>query len=108
MRVAHKIDLIILSALLLMLLLLPRSGYGETLQFGEYIVRYSAVTTNVLPAQIAQSYGLQRSSRNGLLNIAVQKKQTGDEAALIGATLHGSVSDLTGHAHPITFRETRE
>lgn len=109
MRVAHKVDIVILAALLLLLLLLiPKTGHGETREFGDYVVRYNAIPTTALGADMAKSYGIERSNRNGLLNIAVQKKRDGAEAELVGAKLSGSVSDLTGHTHPIAFRETRE
>lgn len=108
MRVAHKIDIAILAVLLLLLLLLiPKTGIGQTREFGDYIVRYSAISSTALVADVAKTYGIERSSRNGLLNVAVQKRRDGD-AELIGAKISGTISDLTGHSHPIAFRETKE
>jgi Domain of unknown function (DUF4426) len=108
MRAVHRIDIPVIAALLLSTLLIPQSSVGETLQFGDYIVRYSAVSTNALGVEAAKTYGIERSSRNGLLNIAVQKKHESGEPELIGAKINGIVGDLTGHHHPIAFRETKE
>ena len=95
-------------ATIMALLLFANIAFAQSQEFGDIVVRYSAVSTNALPDDTAKSYGIERSSRNGLLNIAVQRKRDGADAELIGAKIAGSVSDLTGHAHAITFRETRE
>jgi hypothetical protein len=109
MRVAHKVGVLIAAiALLLILLLLPRYGQGaqsNTQDFGDYIVHYSAISTNQLMADVAKSYGIERSSRHGLLNIAVQAKSN---THMIGATVSAEVADLSGHHTPIQVRQTSE
>ena len=109
MRVAHKVGVLIAAiALLLILLLLPRHGQGaQTQDFGDYIVHYSAISTNQLVAAVAKSYGIERSDRRGLLNIAVQSKG-GTDAHMVGATVSAEVADLSGHRTPIQVRETQE
>ena len=110
MRVAHKIGLLIgLIALLLLALLLPRTGHADqSATFGDVTVRYSAISTDQLVAAIAQSYGIERSNRNGLVNIAVEQRNAEGASAMIAAAVTGSVADLAGHSRPIRFRETRE
>ena len=81
---------------------------NQTATFGDVVVRYSAISTNQLFPEVAKSYGIQRSSRNGLVNIAVQKKDDSDIPQLISAMVSGNVGDLTGHPKPIAFRETKE
>ena len=111
MRVAHKVGVLIAAiALLLILLLLPRHGQGaqtNTQDFGDYIVHYSAISTNQVMAEVAKSYGIERSGHRGLLNIAVQAKDSGD-AHMVGADVRAEVADLTGHRTPIAVRETSE
>jgi hypothetical protein len=111
MRVAHKVGVLIAAiALLLILLLLPRHGQGaqaNTQDFGDYIVHYSAISTNQLMAEVAKSYGIERSARRGLLNIAVQAK-SGGRTQMVGADVSAEVADLTGHRTPIAIRETSE
>ena len=109
MRVAHKVGVLIAAiALLLILLLLPRHSEGaqpNTQDFGDYIVHYSAISTNQLMTEVAKSYGIERSGHRGLLNIAVQAKSN-DQAHMIGANISADVADLTGHHTPIQVRET--
>ncbi|MDR3389195.1 MAG: DUF4426 domain-containing protein [Rudaea sp.] len=110
MRVAHKVGVFILAiVVLLVLLLLPRHGQGAQTQqdFGDYIVHYSAITTNQLVADVAKTYGIERSAWRGLLNIAVQAKG-GEDARMVDAEVSAEVSDLTGHRLPIRLRETSE
>ncbi len=110
MRIAHKAGVFIIAIVVLfVLLLLPRHGQGAQTQqdFGDYIVHFSAITTNQLVAEIAESYGIERSGRRGLLNIAVQAKDDG-QARMVGASVSAEVSDLTGHRQPIQLRETSE
>lgn len=110
MRVSHKIGLLAgLIALMLLALLLPRAGHADqTASFGDVVVRYSAISTDQLFPAVAQSYGIERSARNGLVNIAIQRKSAGGEDTMIAAKVEGRVADLTGHSKPIRFRETNE
>jgi len=110
MRATHKIGLLIgLIVMLLLALLIPRTGHADqTATFGDIVVRYSAISTDQLFPAVAQSYGIERSSRNGLVNIAVEKKSSPDAGEMIAAVVTGKVSDLTGHSRPIRFRETNE
>ena len=110
MRVAHKIGLLIAVVVLLLLaLLLPRAGHADQSRaFGDVVVRYSAISTDQLFADVAKRYGIERSTHNGLVNIAVEQKAGGGEPALVAASVSGSVADLTGHGKTIRFRETRE
>jgi hypothetical protein len=110
MRIAHKASVFIVAVVILfVLLLLPRHGHGGQTQqdFGDYIVHYSAITTNQLVAEVAGNYGIERSDHRGLLNIAVQAKG-GGETHMVGADVSAEVSDLTGHRQPIKLRETSE
>ena len=110
MRVAHKVGLLIaVIELLLLALLLPRAGHADqSAAFGDIVVRYSAISTDQLFADIARRYGIERSAHNGLVNIAVEQKSSASEPALIAASVSGSVADLTGHGKPIRFHETRD
>jgi hypothetical protein len=110
MRVTHRIGLLVgLIVMLLLALLVPRAGHADqTATFGDVVVRYSALSTDQLFPAVAQTYGIERSSRNGLVNIAVEKKGSDGASAMITAVVVGEVADLTGHSRPIRFRETNE
>lgn len=108
MRVAHKVSVALVAiALMLLLLLIPRHGQGQSTQdLGEYVVHYSAITTQQLPADAANQYGITRAADRGLLNVAVQAKNA--DASMVRANVSATVSDVTGHAQPVHFHETSE
>ena len=110
MRATHKIGLMIgLIVMLLLALLIPRTGHADqTASFGDVVIRYNAISTDQLFPAVAQTYGIERSNRNGLVNIAVEKKSGTDASEMIAAVVTGKVADLTGHSRPIRFRETNE
>jgi hypothetical protein len=110
MRVAHKVAIaLVVIIVALLALLLPRSGHADqSLKFGDVVVRYGAITTDQLFADVAQRYGIERSPRIGLVNIAVERNSGAAEAAPISAAVTGSVASLTGHGKPIRFRETKD
>lgn len=111
MRIAHKVGVLLLAiALLIVLLLLPQRGRGATpnaSEFGDYIVHYSAISTNKLVDSMARQYHIERSARRGLLNVAIEQKRDG-ATRTVDADVSAEVSDLTGHRAPISMRETSE
>jgi len=108
MRIAHKVSVALIAlALMLVLLLVPRHGRGQSTQdLGDYVVHYSAISTQQLPANAAAQYGIERADNRGLLNVAVEAKR--GDAAMVRADISATVSDLTGHAQPVRFHETHE
>jgi Domain of unknown function (DUF4426) len=110
MRTHHKIAVAVTVIIVLLLaLLIPRTGHADqTAAFGDIVVRYSAISTDQLFPAVAQSYGIERSNHNGLVNIAIEKKDGADAGEMIAAVVTGKVADLTGHSRPIRFRETNE
>src|SRR4029078_6556100 len=98
MRIAHKVGVALVAiALLLLLLMLPRRGHTQSTQdAGDYIVHYSAITTQQLPADAATQYGITRAGNRGLLNVAGEAKH--GDASMVRAKVSATVSDLTGHA----------
>ncbi len=110
MRTHHKVAIAVAVIIVLLLaLLLPRTGHADqSTEFGDVVVRYSAISTDQLVAEVAQRYGIERSPQRGLVNIAVERKAGGADPALVAAAVSGSVAELTGRPQPIRFRETRE
>ena len=108
MRIAHKIGVLIAAiVLLLILLLVPRHGRGQSMQdIGDYVVRYSAIATEHLAPAMAAKYGISRAHDRGLLNIAVEQKNS--HSRMVRADVSATVSDLTGHQQAVEFKETEE
>jgi hypothetical protein len=106
MKLAHKIGLVIGSATLL--LLAPARGRAEQVQaFGDYVVHYSALSTDQLSPDVAKAYAIARSSRRGLLNIAVQKNATPLPIATT-ATVKATASNLAGQRTEVAMREVKD
>jgi hypothetical protein len=83
-----------MSRLLLALTLLPgliMSGTVAAQQsqdFGHYVVHYNALNTNLIPPQVAQGYGIARSSSRALLNVTVLKKVLDTPGTLRNRRIH--------------------
>ena len=76
-----------------------------TEKFGNYLVHYSALSTQLLNAQMAEQYSIERSPTRGLINLSVQKVATDETATAVAATISGEAVNLTGQKTPITIRE---
>lgn len=78
---------------------------GGTMQFGNYLVHYSALSTQLLNAEMAKQYSIERSADRGLINISVQKVAADETAKAVSATISGDATNLTGQKTPVTIRE---
>ena len=99
-----------LAALIgLALTLLPfaaHSDYDE--DFGDVVVHYSALPTERLLPAMAKSYDIVRSRDRGLVNIAVERKGTGNATTPVRAAVGGAAVSLSGETFPLKFRELAE
>ncbi len=96
---------------LLLLGALSFSIAGEAQQsqdFGEYVVHYNALNTNLIPPQVAQGYGIQRSSSRALLNVTVLKKVMGSPGTPVAATVTATATNLTGQTREIEIRRAND
>ena len=86
-------------------------GQAEAQQaqdFGDYVVHYNALNTNFIPPQVAQGYGIKRSSSRALLNLTVLKKVMDNPGTPVSAQVTASGTNLTGQRREIETRELRE
>lgn len=87
------------------------SAPGEAQQsqdFGDYVVHYNALNTNLIPPQAAQGYGIQRSSSRALINVTVLKKVMDTPGTPVSASVTATGTNLTGQRRDIEIREIRE
>jgi hypothetical protein len=102
-----KRTLSVLAAL--SLLVIPLSLQAQQSQdFGQYVVHYNALNTNLIPPQVAQAYGIQRSSSRALLNITVLKKVMDNPGSPVKAEITTTATNLTGQRRQIGLREILE
>ncbi len=77
----------------------------QSVDLDEYVVHYNALLTTLIPPEMAQAYGIQRSSNQAVLNITVLRK----EENVIGTPVHADVSasavNLSGQRRTIKMRE---
>lgn len=77
----------------------------QSQDFGDYVVHYNALNTNLLPPQVAQGYGIQRSSSRALLNVTVLKKVMGSPGTPVSASITATGTNLTGQVRDIAIRK---
>ena len=99
----------IVRALLFLSLAMAFQAQAQQSQtFDGYTVHYNAINTSQLSPQVAQTYGLQRSSSRALLNIAVLKTQGDQEPVAARAVVKAGARNLTGQRREIDMREINE
>jgi len=80
----------------------------QSQDFGQYVVHYNAINTNLIPPQVAQGYGIHRSSSRALLNITVLKKVMDTPGTPVNARVTASGTNLTGQRREIEIREIKD
>lgn len=73
--------------------------------FGDYVVHYSAVNTDLISPEISRQYGIQRSGNRAMLNITVLKKVMDMAGTPVMAEVEAGAVNLTGQRREITMRE---
>jgi hypothetical protein len=77
----------------------------QSQDFGEYVVHYNALNTNLIPPQVAQSYNIKRSSNRALLNVTVLKKMMVIPGTPVKADIKATGTNLTGQRRDIEIRQ---
>ena len=72
---------------------------------GDYVVHFSAQTTDQLPPEVARAYNIVRSKNRAMLNVSVLRKA--DNTA-IAADVAVKTVNLTGQLKNITMRQITE
>jgi len=76
--------------------------------FGDYVIHYNALATDMLPPQVAREYHITRSKNNGMINITVLKKVLGSPGQPVHARIEAAAQNLTGQSRNIRMREVRD
>jgi hypothetical protein len=98
-------QLLILAILLGVLSFTSDSEAQQAQDFGHYVVHYNALNTSLIPPQVAQSYGIKRSSSRALLNVTVLKKVMDTPGTPVKATVTAAGKNLTGQHRDIEIRQ---
>lgn len=100
--------LLLALTLLLMLVFSGSIRAQQSQDFGNYVVHYNALNTNLIPPQVAQGYGIARSSSRALLNVTVLRKVMDTPGTPASASVKASATNLTGQLRELVFRELNE
>ncbi len=98
---------LITTVLVLGMLAVPTdSPAQQSLDLGEYVVHYNALNSNLLPPQMTQIYGIQRSPNRAILIItALNKEENNDLGTPVHAEVTASAVNLSGQRRDIEMRE---
>jgi len=73
--------------------------------FGRYEIHYNVINSSLIPAQVAQGYGIQRSSSRALVNITVVDTEQGESGTPLHADVSTDTINLTGQRREVEMRE---
>lgn len=94
---------------LISLCLLALNARAENSQdFGDYVVHFNALTTDLLPPKVATEYNIKRSGNHAILNVVILRKVLGTSGKPVAATISGMATTLTGTRRDLELREIRE
>ena len=73
--------------------------------FGEYTVFFNALSTDEVPADVAQSVGIVRARNRALLNVSVRHNERNEA---VEATVEVAAENLTGQLKNMTMRKVEQ
>lgn len=94
-------------SILLMALSLTAGAENSTHSSG-YTIHHNALTTDSLPVQVANAYGIQRSKTRALLNVSVLHDQEDGPGTPVRADVRAVARTLYGQIRPIEMYEVVE
>ena len=98
---------IILSVLIFSLTFVGNVSAGQKQKIGNFDIHYVALSSTFLTPSIAKSYGIQRSSYIGIINISVlDTSQEGNPP--VAVEISGIANNLLDARIALKFREIRE
>ena len=72
---------------------------------GDYVVHFSAQTTDQLPPEVARAYDILRSKNRAMLNVSIIRESDGQPVA---GTVTVKTVNLTGQLKNVTMRQITE
>lgn len=103
----RQLAALFITAFALLLLSAPAPAQ-QSEEFGDYVVHYNALNTNLLPPEVARAYGIQRSGARAMLNIAVLRQNENELQDPVHAEVSASAINLTGQRRDIELREIND
>jgi hypothetical protein len=76
--------------------------------FGEYVLYFNALNTDLLSPDIARQYGIVRSKSRAMLNVSIHRKLAGGQTEAVTGAVAASAINLTGQLKTMQLREIKE
>jgi hypothetical protein len=76
--------------------------------FGDFQLHYNAVRTDVLTAEVARAYGIQRSANRVLLNVSLLRKNADGTTTPVDGTVTATAYNLNGQLKELAMRRITE
>ena len=90
------------SLLLGIACLFPLTATAENSKdFGDYVVHFNALSTEMLPPKVAREYHITRSRNVGMINVTILKKVLGSPGQPVHARVEVRAENLAGQARNI-------
>ena len=91
----------------------PGAARGQSLaesykDFGEYVVHFSALSTNQLAPEVARTYDIVRSENKAMLSIAILRKVEGTLGKSVAGEVVARATNLTGQLKSVALRRITE
>jgi len=80
----------------------------QSQDFGKYTVHYNVINSDLIPAQVAQAYGIKRSSSRALVNITVMDMSGGETGQAVQAEITTQAINLSGQRRDVAMKEISE
>jgi hypothetical protein len=84
----------------------PSQGHASQADFGALRVYYNLLPTLAMNESVARSYGVQRSTDQALLVVAMRQRNSGQEQPIDG-TVVATATDLSGRRQQILLRTVK-
>lgn len=78
---------------------------ANSADIGDYVVHFSAQTTDQLTPEVARAYGIVRSGNRAMLNVSIVRKSDNQSVA---GTVNVDTVNLTGQLKNVTMRKIEE
>ncbi len=75
---------------------------------GDWVIHFNAQPTDMLPAEVAKAYGIERSGNRAMLNVTVMRKEEGTIGTAVSADVSVKASNLTGQLKNMSLRKITE
>ena len=77
-------------------------------EFGDYVIYFNAISTDLLPSEVARTYNIARSKNRVLLNVSITRKIEGEMGQPISGDINVTANNLTGQVKNLVLREIQE